>query len=626
MAFLILCGLIEEETPAFLEAEHSLLESLTEKGGLAEDSRVNSFRLKELPNPNDAKRTNQLARDLLGVFEMGDEPFQTFFMTHHEYSFLAIHAPGAMPAEAQEEPMPVRRRLKFSLPRIRWQIPAYIAGGIVLLIALYYGIGFYLTSQINANYTDRDCESVRDLAKSAEKFYPSSIAPLILPALAQAGECNAYLTAVQHQEAEAWEKAYDGYEEYLTNYPAGIYVTEARENAAATLLAWAEEQLKEEKYGEAVDHLLTLLNKYPQAPSATTARTLVPEYYVTWGKQLRASYAYLEAEEVLWDFQKWATKSGTDEDKKNANLELAWLYLYWARDLAYGEDYEYAVSTYEMVLDLEPTPRASNGPSSFALQELPPARVGWGDDLVAQKKFEEAIEQYQTAISSTKQPSAKSAIQDKIIRAYIKWAGSLADSADFWGALERIDTAEGLAANETVKEDVAAARTQTLEAFSESSLGQARDYMAETAEALVKEAKVPGLPIFGIDTEHVRIYPFISDEAHFYGAFGGISEDILPRTPGEMHYVAYITEEERVIESCAYYYISGGGYAGKINRHRYYWEVKLLDVKNGKTVKVKEIAGPAPDICPFTTYIRIDIWGDLPTLADLEVWLRTIVE
>ncbi len=626
MAVLLLCGLTEEETSAFLEAERSLIESLTAKEGLAEGSHVSTFRLKELPDPDDAERPNQLARDLLGVFGLANEPFQILFMTHNGYSFMAILAPGAAPAEAQEKPAAVEKQPKLSLPRIRWQIPAYIAGGIVLLAALYYGIGFYLTRRINTDYTNRDCESVREIAKPTEKFYPPSIAPFVLPALAQAGECNVYLTAVQCQEAGTWESALESYENYLADYPAGIYVTEARENASATLLAWAEEQFEDEKYDKAVDHLLTLLYKYPETASAATAKTLVPKYYVTWGKQLRANYDYLEAEEVLWDFQKWATQSGTEEDEKNANLELAWLYLQWARDLAYWEDYENAVSTYEMVLDLEPTPRLSNGPSSFALQELPPARVGWGDELIAQKKFEEAIEQYQTAISSTKQPATRSAIQDKIVRGYIKWADSLADSADFWGALKRIDTAESLAENEKTKQEVTAARTQTLEAFSKSQGRQAKAYMAEVAEALVEDAKVPELPIFGVNTESVRIYPLIGGDTHFHGAFGGIAEDILPPTPGEMHYVAYITEEERVIESCAYYYVSGGGYAGAIKRHRYYWKVKLIDLKNGKIVRYKEIAGPAPDICPYTTYVRIDIWGEPPNLADLEAWLRTIVK
>src|SRR3989304_8867721 len=168
MSTLILCGLAEEETQDFLNAERRLLDEFISQKEVGADTRAHTRRLRELPDPSETEKTRNLSRELQMAFGLGAQEFQSEFLTKNGFRFLAIYGSEAILAETEVLVSPRTVQPKKPVPRILWQIPAIAVGALAFLALLDSGIGCVLTRQINKRYTERDCASLVELAGSGK--------------------------------------------------------------------------------------------------------------------------------------------------------------------------------------------------------------------------------------------------------------------------------------------------------------------------------------------------------------------------------------------------------------------------------------------------------------------------
>jgi hypothetical protein len=110
----------------------------------------------------------------------------------------------------------------------------------------------------------------------------------------------------------------------------------------------------------------------------------------------------------------------------------------------------------------------------------------------------------------------------------------------------------------------------------------------------------------------------------YLGASSGtdirLSEDLAAREPASLHYAACMTSDTKKIETCPYTH----GYF--IERWRYVWKTRLVNVQTGNVYKQTEIQGSVPDACPYSFTFTQGVFthtfhGKAPTVSDLETWL-----
>jgi hypothetical protein len=100
-----------------------------------------------------------------------------------------------------------------------------------------------------------------------------------------------------------------------------------------------------------------------------------------------------------------------------------------------------------------------------------------------------------------------------------------------------------------------------------------------------------------------------------------LSDTVRAANPAQLHYVACVEHQTKLVESCAYNF----GYS--VHRNRQYWLATLRDARTGAVVARKSIAGPAPEGCSFSETFQIGQSvktksGGLPTIESLEAWLK----
>jgi tetratricopeptide (TPR) repeat protein len=503
---------------------------------------------------------------------------------------------------------------KLVLSRGNWKRPALVAGSIfLLLIAVYYILGYYLSNQIQSKYGAKDCEGVLTISSTLQKFYPVSVAPFYKAALSYTEECEIYIDAGKHLEHESWAEAFADYQKYLNNYQEGIFNEEARQNAALSLFAWANLQHQSKDFSGAMTNLLMLETKFPDSVHITEAREMIPEIYIEWGRSLGDNRDYLEAENILSSFYDWARQNGDDHSETRANLELARLYFVWAENLYDLNDYENAIGKYELAITMDPEPASTEGPAARSKTALAFLHETWGDELIVKEQYQEAAHQYAASVSNLSEEASDMGI---LFRRHIKWAEALSHIEDFYGALDIIAAAEELALSDAAKSQIKSARENIYFAFSESKGDQSRALMDEVTDSVCQLNDLSNFPpVLGIDPDHVRvsIYYYLPDLNE------QLAGDIQAEDPGDLHYIACVVPHHVVVDTCEYIP------KGQIERVRSEWIVILYESKTGKIYSKKTLKGEDPPRCPylydFGNKTTAQLVGE-PTLADLETWLR----
>ena len=503
-----------------------------------------------------------------------------------------------------------------------WFTPVVTIGVLMVFIALYYGIGFILTRQVNNHYTEHDCNSLLDTSASIEKFYPVKIASFTDPARVQAIECRAYLKADSLHNEQDWKAAFDAYEEYRSTYPRGIFDKEARDLAADSLLEVAAEQRGKEQFADAVENLIVLIARFEGTPSVPKAKAVLPEVYMEWGAECHAKAEFSEAEDVYNALSKWATQKEKQDYVAKARLELAQTYFDWGKDLHIKKDFTNASDKFNMAAKTDPTPKAKGSATEQVNVYLPGFHLAWGEYLLSQSKFSDAIQHFKKSVelsSTSEKKNAQNALSD----AYLVWAEGYRKMEDYNQALSKIDDAYKAAGTSTYQKKAEAAREETLIRFSNSGGAQAVEVMNDAKSSICEDGKpLEDPPIIGISE---------IDQMVISGVELPMPSSIAAGSPGELQYVVCGDIKDVTVQKCPYSTSGYGTASYWIERIRYDWTLKVFDAQTGKLFKQKTFTGPAPESCPM--YHSFSIFetthyhkGDRPSATTMTDWLASLLK
>lgn len=496
-----------------------------------------------------------------------------------------------------------------TVKRIKWIVVSLMLFGVIVLIAIIYGIGTVaLPKMIENSYTSKNCTTVTQLDQFYIKVYPSLAA--INAALSdKVTECNQYGVAQDAEKNKDWQGAYTTFKAYTDQYPQGLFVKEAHEQAALSLTTWAKDLTSQQKFENAITELDNVVQNYSDTPSAPNAKSLINSTYLAWEQGQQASKDFTGAESTIKQWQAWAQNNGDNQGLKQAQAELPKMYLEWGVDLQNKKDFAGAEDKLNQVIATDLSGQIAPQANTLILS----LQTALGDSLIATGSFEQAIESYKKAVTlsdQNHQPAAK----DVVAKAYLAWADSLTKMGDFLGALDRIKDAEANLGTDAIKQNIEAERTATYKAFSNSSGDQATNIISTQVKAVCEEGPKSELPIIGIDSSLIH--------AASYGDIDPLSTKVNAVTPGSLHYVVCVKLTKVILERRRYFeYLA---------RTQLIWDVTLRDAVFGTIVKTNKFLGPTPQAFLDPSDPRWQEAGQYvaspPSMDALVAWLLTVMK
>jgi hypothetical protein len=238
-----------------------------------------------------------------------------------------------------------------------------------------------------------------------------------------------------------------------------------------------------------------------------------------------------------------------------------------------------------------------------------------------QNEFALAIEKFNLAVSHS-QGENDDGVRDALSNGYIQWAKRLSANEDFRGALEQMELAKQAAVTDDAKKTVNAALDEIYLAFSKSTGKQAQRAMKDALEAICKKHKKPDLPIFGMNQESTRFA--------LYGVDDKLPEDLVARTPGEMHYAVCVDVGRETINSDRRYFRVRDTTIWTyfvISRVKLSWNINIHNSMADDVANRVFEGGDPPPAPPLNT-----IWGNTvvegnpPSMKIIAEWLLSVIE
>ena len=491
----------------------------------------------------------------------------------------------------------------------------------VLVLLLVYGAGIItLPLLILKNYQGRNCSAVLSLSRTYKSAYPAFIEDKTLSG--PVSECETYTLAALADEKGIWRDAYDAFQVYLTAYPTGLFAEEAHEHSAIALVNMAKDQVEQKKYDEALANLNLVISGYPATAASPDAWTLVPTVYVAWGTGLREAGDCEGSERVFNDFKTWAQINQKPDLEGELQRQFVQTYLAWGHDFQSQKQYENALAKFDMAISADPQSQFDSLAQAKAGKRS--VYIEWGNDLLEQYQPSIAVEKFELAVSLA-QGDNDSGARDALANGHIRWARDLSTDEDFKGALEHLGFAKEAAVSDAMKKSVDTALQDTYLAFSNSTGPQARVAMKEALNSVCQKHRKPGLQIFGLNKDLVHI--------GIYGADAQLPENLVARTPGEMHYIACVKEENQTVDSRYHRVIllqtSRGYYYTSIQQFRVqlFWTISLLQTDTIKGVAEETFkGGPPPPFPESADNSARFFYGPPPSMEELSEWLRSVMQ
>jgi tetratricopeptide (TPR) repeat protein len=540
----------------------------------------------------------------------------------------ALHLPNQIGCSNEDKEgivsIPIQadsRQPKRFFIHLIWVVPLAVIIVLVLLVAVYYGLGIMFTHQIETLYTEKNCNGVVERAESMEHFYPVKVAPFANEPREQASECKAYLKADSLYKSKNWKAAYAAYLNYQTAHPNGIYILESKNFSADALFEIASEQRNQHDFSSAVDSLKLLVEKFNNTPAVSKTRAAIPEVYLEWGRECRSGEEFIEAEVVYLSLVTWAAEQEEEIYAERAKAELAHTYFDWGIYLEAQNEFEEALNAFEKAMATDPALNAADNVSTKTQAHLPGFQKSWGEYLISQGKFPDAIQHFKTSIDLTASQDKEQA-KETLARAYLKWALTLTETESYYHALERIEDAAESAASENNKKITEDAYASTLTLFAKSKGTQAQQMIADATKSICANSKpLDTLPIIGVlDEKRMTLS----------GLSFSLPNNVLSQTPGNLHFVACAEEKEVTIQNCPFSRTGYGTVTHWIKRIRYDWQVKIYRSQTGKLVNQRTFQGSAPSYCPrtysFGSSNTAYFHGGKPATSAVTDWFATLLK
>ncbi len=439
---------------------------------------------------------------------------------------------------------------------------------------------------------------------------------------ASVNECRSYLTASSYEEAVDWWAAYDAYQAYSSTYPDGLFAAQAHEHGALALMNLAREEIQGGQYKEALDGLERIVSDFADTDISAEAWMMIPSTYVSWGSDLQDEGQFEQAEQAFYRFKIWSQNNQKPDLEKDAQRELARLYVDWGLSIQSQKQYENALAKFDQAIAADPqsefdsTEDAKTGKRSLFVE--------WGNELLEQNQLSAAMEKFENAVSLA-DDEEDSGAGDALANGHLHWASNLSADEDFFGALEHLEIGQTAARTDDMKQALDAGLQEAYFAFSKSTGRQAKQVVRDALVTVCNENDIPEYPIFGLDKDSVRI--------GLFGVEGQLLEDLAARTPAEMHYVACVRVERRVLEvdgSYAWFRGPAGIFRvtlDEVRRIQVYWTITVREIGTGKILGTETFEGsPPPPFPKGGASGGGDLEGSPPPQEALRKWLLSIIQ
>ncbi|HKI54384.1 MAG TPA: hypothetical protein VJ987_09675, partial [Anaerolineales bacterium] len=383
------------------------------------------------------------------------------------------------------------------------------------------------------------------------------------------------------------------------------------------------EDIEQGNYSKAGDGIKFILENYGDTPTAADAEKLRSDLRMGLGTDLRETGDFAGSEQIFKEINAQAQENNQAEDIRSSQLELAQTYLAWGLDLQSQEKFAEAKAKFDMAISTDPDPFSGSGPAAQAKASQVDLYTQWGNYLIGQKDFANAMDRYETAASLTEDQSKAN---DLIANGYVQWAAELSDEEDFLGALVLLDFAKERSTTDAAKALVDDARSDLYFAFSKSDGSQAQKAIENAVRIACVHHIQPSLPIFGLDVENVRV--------GVHGTDDQLPESVAATTPASLLFVFCVEENTKLVGTLTLPISTTmfGGGPGTVQityaNYQYIWNVVLREVSTGEEVTAFVIEGEEPaELIPFnidvTTY---SYFGSKPDIADLVDFIPVFVE
>lgn len=198
------------------------------------------------------------------------------------------------------------------------------------------------------------------------------------------------------------------YQRAIEEYTASGEQTPDGQNSARCYLEWGQQDLQQQDYAAAVQHLGAAAERYPATPSARQAREPMGKALLLYGQELAHKGRYAQALQQFDHLLKRYSDTAAAQQAIDEQDEPA-TYLAWGQMLQAEQHFPEALRQFQTIQ--QQFPQSFYAPLAYraAASDL----YAWGKALIQQAKYNEAIKLYQQLIDQYSQaPEANQAQQD----------------------------------------------------------------------------------------------------------------------------------------------------------------------------------------------------------------------
>ncbi|HEU5200955.1 MAG TPA: tetratricopeptide repeat protein [Ktedonobacterales bacterium] len=198
------------------------------------------------------------------------------------------------------------------------------------------------------------------------------------------------------------------YQRAIEEYAASGEHAPDGQDIARSYLEWGRQNLKQQDYADAVQHLGMAAQRYTATPAAKQAREPVGQALLLYGQELFHAQRYSQAIQQFDVLRARYNDTAAAQQAVNEQDEPA-AYFAWGQMLLSNEHFQDALTTFQRLGQLFPDSPYATQAYNAAAGDL----YAWGKALVQQAKYDQAIKTDQQLIAQyPNAPEAQQAQQD----------------------------------------------------------------------------------------------------------------------------------------------------------------------------------------------------------------------
>ncbi len=333
-------------------------------------------------------QTETLPADTLTADYSGSEPTQI------ETQLVIIEAP--------EPPRRYRRISRYHIrfnPARRLRQGAWVLGigGLIVLAVLA------LTTPSWGSIATRDGIGLLIIGACAgclillqrllEQHWARRRWPIIAATLLVFGMLGIALAPVIHTAQAHLLEHQGNYQRAIDEYSAGGEHQPNGDDIARCYLEWGQQDLNNQNYAQAIQHLGTAAQDYQATPSARQAREPMGKALLLWGRELVHEQNYAQAIQQFARLRKDYADTAAAQQAQEAQDEPA-AYYAWGQMLQASQNFQAALQTFQAIGKLFPNSSYVTLAFNASASDL----YDWGQALIRQGKYKDALTTYQQLI------------------------------------------------------------------------------------------------------------------------------------------------------------------------------------------------------------------------------------